>query len=207
MQVMGTMADKDHMRRHLMAAREARSACDAVALEQVLKHISGLPCMTSATVLAAYMATPGEVDVSALFGPWCVRGGTVWLPRYEADTACYRMVAVVDFKRDLVLGHHGITEPARECRAVDDARRRGADVLWLVPGVGFDAQGHRIGRGKGYYDRMLAGTAGVRVGVAWDWQFMADVPVTATDVSMHWLVTETHTIACGGQNSPRTPLT
>jgi ribonuclease Y len=54
--------------------------------------------------------------------------------------------------------------------------------LALVPGVGFDAAGHRLGRGRGYYDRILAGVAGTRCGVAFDEQLAGPIPAEPHDI-------------------------
>jgi 5-formyltetrahydrofolate cyclo-ligase len=56
------------------------------------------------------------------------------------------------------------------------------DVV-LVPGVAFDAQGHRLGRGKGYYDRFLQSVSDIKkIGVCFDFQKVESVPAEAHDV-------------------------
>lgn len=61
----------------------------------------------------------------------------------------------------------------------------------IIPGVAFDRNGHRLGRGKGYYDRALAGFKGLKIGVCFSEQFLKNDLVTeAHDVPMDWVVTE-----------------
>jgi len=60
-----------------------------------------------------------------------------------------------------------------------------------VPGLGFDLSGHRLGRGRGYYDRLLAGIAGVKCGVAFDPQVVAQIPAERHDVNMNFILTPT----------------
>ena len=67
--------------------------------------------------------------------------------------------------------------------------------LALVPGLGFDARGHRLGRGKGHYDRLLAGFGGRKIGVAFDFQIMAEVPCEAHDIVLDDIVTPARWIA------------
>jgi 5-formyltetrahydrofolate cyclo-ligase len=62
---------------------------------------------------------------------------------------------------------------------------------WLfVPGVGFDLSGARMGRGKGYYDRYLQESDGLRIGLAWSEQVLDKVPVESHDCHMDYIITE-----------------
>ena len=65
-----------------------------------------------------------------------------------------------------------------------------ADIA-IVPGVAFDAQGHRLGHGKGYYDEMLRSFAGLKIALAFNCQMLPTVPATDHDVPMDVVVTET----------------
>ena len=67
--------------------------------------------------------------------------------------------------------------------------------LVVVPGLVFDRHGHRLGYGKGYYDRTLAGYAGHTAGVAFQLQVVEALPIEAHDVPVHVLITETNLYA------------
>ena len=58
----------------------------------------------------------------------------------------------------------------------------------LIPGLAFDTNGHRLGRGKGYYDRFLTAFTGKTIGVCFDFQKVAEVPVDAHDVAVDRVV-------------------
>ena len=60
--------------------------------------------------------------------------------------------------------------------------------LILVPGVAFDAQGNRLGRGKGYYDKILKQTKAYKMGVCFDFQYIDAVPTEEHDVKMNEVV-------------------
>jgi 5-formyltetrahydrofolate cyclo-ligase len=61
--------------------------------------------------------------------------------------------------------------------------------LILVPGVAFDLRGGRLGRGRGYYDRLLSGLQGYRCGVAFDEQIVDRVPLEPHDASLNCILT------------------
>jgi 5-formyltetrahydrofolate cyclo-ligase len=62
---------------------------------------------------------------------------------------------------------------------------------WLmVPGVGFDLSGARLGRGKGYYDRFLEQSGALRIGIAWSGQIKEKIPVESHDCHMDFIITE-----------------
>ena len=67
----------------------------------------------------------------------------------------------------------------------------------LVPGLAFDLRGGRLGRGRGYYDRFLAGATGLRVGVCFEDQIVADVPLEPHDLRMDFVVTPSSICRCG----------
>ena len=70
--------------------------------------------------------------------------------------------------------------------------------LILVPGVAFDPGGHRLGRGKGFYDRLLAGMRGTKCGVALEEQIVAAIPVEPLDVRMNFILTPTRVVNAAG---------
>jgi 5-formyltetrahydrofolate cyclo-ligase len=61
----------------------------------------------------------------------------------------------------------------------------------LVPGVAFDLHGRRLGRGRGFYDQLLANVRGRTCGVAFDEQIVRDVPIEPHDVSLNCILTPT----------------
>jgi 5-formyltetrahydrofolate cyclo-ligase len=63
--------------------------------------------------------------------------------------------------------------------------------LALAPGLGFDESGRRLGRGQGYYDRLLAEIIGAKCGVAFDEQVVGQLPAQEHDVSMNFILTPT----------------
>jgi 5-formyltetrahydrofolate cyclo-ligase len=109
------------------------------------------------------------------------------LPRFTPATAVYVAALVRDLTRDIVVGRFQIREPAEACPELPLA---GLELV-LVPGVAFDLSGHRLGRGRGFYDRLLGGIRGAKCGVAFDEQISDEVPSAAHDVRMDFILTPT----------------
>ena len=63
----------------------------------------------------------------------------------------------------------------------------------VVPAVAYDANGNRVGRGKGYYDRLLAESRAIKIGVAYDFQMVDEIETDDFDVPVDIVITETHT--------------
>lgn len=139
------------------------------------------PLLSEAQVILAYYALPDEVDTHALLDELVAAGKTVLLPKVlDATTMelrCYQG------PQDLREGAYHIMEPTG-APFTDESR---IDIA-LIPGLAFDAQGHRLGRGKGYYDRFLSAFKGTTIGVCFDFQKVVEVPVDAHDVSVDQVV-------------------
>ena len=139
------------------------------------------PLLGDAKVILAYHSLPDEVDTHALLDELVAAGKTVLLPKVLDD-------ATMELRRytgraSLCEGAFHIMEPIGETfTAVDQID------LALIPGLAFDAQGHRLGRGKGYYDRFLSAFRGKTIGVCFDFQKVAEVPVDAHDVAVDRVV-------------------
>ena len=69
--------------------------------------------------------------------------------------------------------------------------------LVLVPGVAFNLGGHRLGRGKGFYDRLLQNFSGKKIGVAFDEQIVDALPVEENDVRMDLILTPSRCLKPG----------
>lgn len=115
---------------------------------------------------------------------------TVCLLRYDSASEGYVARQVRDLHQDLVCGKFRVREPAADCPEVPLNR---LDLV-LVPGVAFDPRGGRLGRGQGYYDRLLADVRGTKCGVAFDEQIVDAVPVGPLDIRLNCILTPTRWI-------------
>lgn len=169
---------RDEVARRVPAAREVvgESRCIADA-------VVGLPEFRGAQMVGLYLALPGEPATEPLVAACRDQGKNACVPARLRDADGYAF-ARFDEGTTLARGPFGVVEPS----APDWVDARQID-LFLVPGVAFDAQGNRLGHGKGHYDRMLAGTSAVRVGLALSSQWVDRVPHGPRDLPMDLVVT------------------
>jgi 5-formyltetrahydrofolate cyclo-ligase len=150
------------------------------------------PEWRQAQTILLYASLPDEVDVWPVLQQGLASGKTVALPRYSVQTKAYGAAAICNPEADIQPGKLGIREPKSDCAAIPLNR---LDLV-LVPGVAFDLHGRRLGRGKGFYDRLLADVRGVKCGVAFDEQIVPEVPVGPHDAPLDCIVTPTRWLEC-----------
>ena len=184
---------KAELRTRMRAAlRSMDAASRAEESTRIRAAIRAWPQWAGATVVMGFLPLPGEVDLRPLLAHALERGATVAVPVSQADgTMSPFQVQSLDpaaFEQDAM----GVLVPkVRTPVAIPSLQ------VVLVPGLAFDAAGHRLGRGGGYYDRFLqhlpAGACTVGVGLAC--QRVPKLPVTATDMRVGWLAECTGVVA------------
>jgi len=169
-----------------------RAALDIWWLEktsaEIVKNFQSLDVFQSSKTVALYKAIGGEVNLEPLFKRcWSLNKRTV-IPVFNATDRVYEM-AEISSATTFVTGNYGIQEPVNpeilDIRAID---------LIAVPGVAFDLNGNRLGRGGGYYDRMLEPFSGSAAGICFDFQVLDKIPIDPHDRPVSFLVTETYSI-------------
>lgn len=185
---------KGMLRRKFSALRKAISATDRRIFDrEICERISDLPIFRRMEAVAAFVSFGAEPDLSPLF-----RGKQLFLPRFDAHSGVYEMVAVENLKRDLLPGEYGIPEPLPSLPAAE----RGflaSQVLFLVPAVACDRLGGRLGRGGGFYDRLLAGVKTPPVAAIYACQLSETaLPGTEHDAPVRWIVTEREVVDTAG---------
>jgi 5-formyltetrahydrofolate cyclo-ligase len=114
----------------------------------------------------------------------------ICLPRYLADHDSYEAAIISDPEKDLRPGKFGIPEPTTNCNSLPLNQ---LDLV-LVPGVAFAPCGARLGRGRGFYDRILKSVNGLKIGVAFDEQIVDAIPSESHDVRVDGIITPTRWI-------------
>ncbi len=162
----------------------------AAAAAQVMVTLASRPEWARASSVLLFAPLPDELDVWPLVELALMAGKSLALPAFVPGTNGYVARRIVDVARDVVAGKFGVREPAESCAEVPLNQ---LDLV-LVPGIAFDARGGRLGRGKGFYDRLLAGVRGTKCGVAFDEQLVDAVPVGPHDIRLNCILTPTRWI-------------
>jgi 5-formyltetrahydrofolate cyclo-ligase len=151
----------------------------------ILNHLKQHPLWDNSKSILGFMQMPDEPDIFPLLQDILECGKNLYLPRYVPESNTYQSANIRDLKQDLTPGKYGIFEPNATCPVINTSHMD----LTLVPGLAFDSGGWRLGRGKGYYDRLLVGLDGVRCGIAFDFQWVESVPHETLDQKMDWIIT------------------
>jgi 5-formyltetrahydrofolate cyclo-ligase len=136
---------------------------------------------------------PDELDIWPLLGDALAAGKNVALPRFSRVAKAYAAARVQNLEADIQRGQFGIREPRGKCAEIP---LRQLDLA-LVPGMAFDLGGRRLGRGRGFYDQLLAAVRGAKCGVAFDEQIVSEVPAGPHDVRMNFILTPTRWVEVG----------
>ncbi len=184
---------KRTLRQQMLTQRKALSgdqwqANSLLAQQQLI----GLKEFLQSECVALYSPLMNEIDTALLRDQAFAGGKRVLYPLVCGDQMVFRQVEV---GHQLAPGSFGILEP---CTVGIDHTAEAADLI-VIPGVAFDLTGHRIGFGKGYYDRFLQNPVlnACLVGFCHDFQLRADlIPADLHDVRMDIIVTESRIIRC-----------
>ena len=148
------------------------------------QRLISLPQFENANAFLAYMALPRECDPSevvkkareigiAVAFPLCVDGNRI-------------KICVPYSEECFVTGAYGITEPDPDRSAI--LSPNDLDLI-IVPGLGFDSECRRLGRGAGYYDRLLCESRAYKVGFCFDEQIFDEICTEEHDVTLDCVVT------------------
>lgn len=166
-----------------------------------------LPVWKKAASVLLYTPLPGEVDVLSLlefypqkrfFFPKTIQRGqsarsTDLVPVHEVrnagtDPFCELELYEWTPEASWVVGPYGLREP--DPQLWKQVAPQEVDLA-LIPGLAFDQQGGRLGRGGGFYDRLLSFSSwkAFKIGVAWPWQLVECIPRELHDVLMDIVIT------------------
>ena len=167
--------DKKELRAHIKALKKQHTKEQLLEQsEQIMAKLECHPDFVKAERVMLYSALPDEVQTQAFLEKWHLKK-TIILPTVVGDD-----IVPVEYGKDtgFAVGDFNILEPQNEPYTGD------FDLI-IVPGVAFDRQGNRIGRGRGYYDRFLCQHLNVkRIGICFDFQLVDTVPTEPLDITM-----------------------
>ena len=191
---------KRSLRSHFLAQRRSLSHdlwCSSSSAAQI--NLLSLDEYADAKCIALYAPAHNEVDTGLILADAFHAGKRVLFPAVCGNQMVFRRVDHID---ELQEGTFGILEP---CPTGTDHQADEADLI-VVPGVAFDLAGHRIGYGKGFYDRFLhhPDCSAHLVGLCHDFQLTEGIiPADVHDIPMEIIVSEIRIIRTGSQGAQK----
>ncbi len=176
---------KSELRRQI---RLQKQRCSPQQLQQLSEPVIArlMPHLSDSQTVMAYYSLPDEVFTHQLVDDLLAVGKTVVLPRVidseRMELRCY--TGPQDLQEGTLHIMEPVGEPFTDYHLIDVA---------LIPGVAFDAGGHRLGRGRGYYDRFLSShlsplTSHLLIGICFDFQKVDVVPYDANDIPVDMVI-------------------
>lgn len=176
---------KYEVRKKIKDLRQMLDQADRLAAAgSVFERLEHTAAFQLAERILMYHSLPDELETREFLHKWKGRK-KFFLPRVNGVNL---ELLPYDESR-LEIGSFHIEEPTgTDTYPVEDI-----EVI-VVPGVAFDRKGRRLGRGKGFYDRLLATAKATKIGVGYNFQLVDEIPSEPHDVAMDMVITESATI-------------
>jgi 5-formyltetrahydrofolate cyclo-ligase len=189
-----SMREKKHsLRAAAFAQRSLLSPSESLARSRLIQaRVLQFPPYLLRRSVALYNPIQNEVETGEIRDHALVTGKNVFFPRFgpEDSLELIKIGSATEFSQ----GRFGILEPTGEGRL---AGRDREELVVFVPGVAFDLRGNRLGRGRGWYDRLTKelGQATL-VALAYDFQIVDEVAAEEWDQRVHYVITERSVVDC-----------
>ena len=172
---------KAELRKHIKQLKALHQDTIASDSERIMQLLADDAHFLAAKTVLLYHSLSDEVNTHQFIEEWCLKKQLL-LPVVVGEELELRLFQNMN---ELKIGSFGIAEPTGPL-FTDYAK---IDFV-AVPGMAFDRNGHRLGRGKGYYDRLLPKlTNAYRAGICFPYQVVDEVPVEPTDITMDGIIT------------------
>jgi len=169
---------RKELRKKLEALKpEERRRRSGEILGRLFRH----PKFSEAESLLTYLSAKSEVETNPVVGEARRQGKRVYIPRLDSEKKRMWIIEVTGGEK-LTPNRYGILEPPFEIKRVGNPKNLD---LAVIPGLGFDPEGGRIGRGEGYFDRFLEeAQRAYKIGLAFECQMVDQVPRGSHDILM-----------------------
>lgn len=192
------ITQKQIIRKKITSIRHSISRESVVGLSRMIcDRLTQTDLFKQANCVALYCATGNEVQTTDLLEAWHLKRQFV-LPVIAGETMYFYPYTG---KENLKKNTFGIWEPVsgdQKTTMSDRMKSVYCDTippesidLFVVPGIAFDYDGNRLGRGKGYYDRYLSSIDKPTIGICYDFQLVEHLPCESYDKKMTIVISET----------------
>jgi len=176
--------------------RNSQSEKDVIdKSSKIFKILIEFPKYISAKNILLYCSKEKEVQTEKIIKLALAKGKKVIVPITNKEKKVLEFSEIIDYDNDLEISTFNIPEPKKD-------RRRPFNMneidLIIVPGVGFDPDGTRLGYGFGYYDKFLntIKNKATIIGLAFEIQIVSSLPANSNDIRMNKIITEDRIIDC-----------
>ncbi|MBR5102352.1 MAG: 5-formyltetrahydrofolate cyclo-ligase [Muribaculaceae bacterium] len=177
------MTTKAQIRKQIKAAKASiDKEHKRLQAQCVFDFIETLQLFKKAKNILLYYSLPDELSTHEVIEKWA-KVKNIYLPRVNDSN----LMEIVPYDGSLHTGAYNIQEPVGE--PVTDTS---VIDLIIVPGIAFDRDMNRLGRGKGYYDRFLVTTNAPTIGVGYDCQIVDSLPAEEHDIKLNAVITTTY---------------
>ena len=177
--------------RTAMKARLAAVSPDETlrASKSVLAQLESLEQWKRAEIVLAFLSMKDEINTAPIIKAVQEQGKTLAVPRVAGKDLVFYQIAYLE--KDVAPGAFGILEPLIEIPEIDIKTLSEPHSVALVPGLAFDKENFRLGRGKGFYDRFLAsaGDSLYKIGIGYGFQLVESVPREPHDKALDLVIT------------------
>lgn len=174
--------EKESLRNRLLETRDNTSFdLLKIASKNIQKKLKKIYSFKNAQKIGAYYPIGSEIFTQDIIQELISQGKEVFLPKVTGETMEFRKI--IDFS-SLEHGSFDIMEPKDDCPTDNNL-----DVI-LVPTVGIDLSGVRLGYGHGFYDKFLAENKTTTISLTLEKQIIKKIPKSDHDILMDWIVTE-----------------
>jgi len=177
--MIGMSETKAHLRKNILERLSFQKEVERLKNSNIIKDkLCASAEFKNARTILFYASFDGEVDTWGMMIEAKRQGKTIALPVMSESQEAIIPSRVLDLENELTIGPYGIKQPKQSCMRPVDLN----DIdLVIVPGVAFDQKGNRLGRGKGYYDRLLSQTPPhiPTLGLAFTFQVLDELPEVA----------------------------
>lgn len=176
------MMNKSDIRNNIKIAKRGIPNCEkSTVAETITNYIEEIKEFKECKSILLYNSLPDEVSTSEMIKRWqetkrlclptTLSSGDLEIREFNSATKLQR-------------GAYGIYESQGDLVDISEIE------LIIVPGVAFDRENNRLGRGKGYYDKLLKGSNAYKIGVAYSLQIVDCIPTEQHDIKMDLIITE-----------------
>ena len=179
------MHNKSEIRKHLLNKRKKLSdSFTKKHSETICKKCIESTEITKKKHVVGFCSIHNEPDLTPFYEFCLSNNVAIYFPKWVlGEYVCVKVHTL----NDLQIGKYKILEPIKNSPLL--SMNDDPETCWLIPGIAFDNNFHRIGYGKGVYDTLLKNRKALKVGICYPFQLVATINASPSDIALDGLIT------------------